>query len=100
MALLYNPRIGIGYFIIANLIGSAVTLLLLYKEFTSFKFQFDKSLWKDVMHYSYPLIIVGFGGMINEMMSRVIYRKVLVEQYAGQAEYELGYLAPTTSWRC
>ncbi len=90
LALLYNPRIGIGYFIIANLIASAVTLLLLYKEFTSFKFTFDKSLWKEVMHYSYPLIIVGFGGMINEMLSRVIYRKVLVEQYAGQAEFELG----------
>jgi O-antigen/teichoic acid export membrane protein len=28
------------------------------------------------MQYSYPLIIVGFGGMINEMLSRVIYRKV------------------------
>ncbi|AXY76222.1 polysaccharide biosynthesis protein [Paraflavitalea soli] len=90
LALLYNPRIGIGYFIIANLIASAVTLLLLYKEFRSFKFQFDKGLWKEVMHYSYPLIIVGFGGMINEMLSRVIYRKVLVEQYAGQAEFELG----------
>lgn len=90
LALLYNPRIGIGYFIIANVIASGVTLLLLYKEFTSFKFEFDKGLWKDVMHYSYPLIIVGFGGMINEMLSRVIYRKVLVETKPGQAEFELG----------
>ncbi len=90
LALLYNPRIGIGYFIIANVIASGVTLLLLYKEFTSFKFEFDKGLWKDVMHYSYPLIIVGFGGMINEMLSRVIYRKVMVETYPGQAEFELG----------
>lgn len=28
------------------------------------------------MYYSYPLIIVGLGGMINELLSRVIYRKV------------------------
>ncbi|WP_315818271.1 lipopolysaccharide biosynthesis protein [Paraflavitalea speifideaquila] len=90
LALLYNPRIGIGYFIIANVIASGVTLLLLYKEFTSFKFEFDKKLWKDVMYYSYPLIIVGFGGMINEMLSRVIYRKVLTETYPGQSEFELG----------
>jgi O-antigen/teichoic acid export membrane protein len=89
LALLYNPRIGIGYFIIANLIASGVTLLLLYKEFTSFKFEFDTKLWKEVLHYSYPLIIVGFGGMINEMLSRVIYRKVLTES-ATQAEFELG----------
>lgn len=89
LALLYNPRIGIGYFIIANVIASGVTLLLLYKEFTSFKFVFDKGLWREVMHYSYPLIIVGFGGMINEMLSRVIYRKVL-DASARQAEFELG----------
>ena len=30
------------------------------------------------MNYSYPLLIVGFGGMINELLSRVIYRKVAV----------------------
>lgn len=88
LAFLYNPRIGIGYFIIANVISSGVTLLLLYKEFISFKFEFDKGLWKEVMHYSYPLIIVGFGGMINEMLSRVIYRKVLPERF--DAEFELG----------
>lgn len=89
LALLYNPEIGIGYFIIANVVASAVSLLLLYKEFASFKFEFDGKLWKDVIHYSYPLIIVGFGGQINEMLSRVIYRKVLTEPGAN-AEAELG----------
>ena len=74
---LFNPAIGIGYFILSNLIASAVTLLLLYKEFAAFRFVFDKNIWKEVMNYSYPLIIVGFGGMINEMLSRLVYRKIL-----------------------
>lgn len=73
----FNPRIGIGYFILANLFASALTLLMLYKEFATFRFVFDKNMWKEVMEYSYPLIIVGFGGMINEMLSRLIYRKIL-----------------------
>lgn len=73
----YDPEVGIGYFIIANLVASGVSLLLLYKEFAVFRFRFDFSLWKKVMHYSYPLIIVGFGGMINEMLSRLVYQKVL-----------------------
>lgn len=77
LAYLYDPAIGIGYTILANLIASGVTLLLLYKEFAEFKFNFDKGLWKEVMYYSYPLIIVGFGGMINEMLSRLVYQKVL-----------------------
>lgn len=86
---LYRPEIGIGYFIIANVVSSAACLLLLYKEFTSFKFEFDKKLWKDVMKYSYPLIIVGLGGMINEMLSRLVYQKVSLASET-QREFELG----------
>lgn len=86
---LYNPSIGIGYFIIANLFASGLTLLLLYKEFAAFRFSFDKPLWKEVMRYSYPLIIVGFGGMINEMLSRLVYRKVL-DLPASAEEFQLG----------
>jgi O-antigen/teichoic acid export membrane protein len=77
LAFLYNPEIGVGYFIIANLIASAVSLLFMYQEIRVIRFVFDKKLWNEVMLYSYPLIIVGFGGMINEMLSRLIYRKVL-----------------------
>jgi len=75
--LIYDPEVGVGYFIIANLIASAATLLFLYKEFASFRWLFDSKLWKDVINYSYPLVIVGFGGMINEVLSRLVYRKVL-----------------------
>jgi O-antigen/teichoic acid export membrane protein len=85
----FNPEIGIGYFILANLIASALTLVLLYKEFASFRFVFNKTIWKEVMIYSYPLIIVGFGGMINEMLSRLVYRKILHENPL-QEERELG----------
>jgi O-antigen/teichoic acid export membrane protein len=86
---LYNPKIGVGYFILANLIASGITLLLVYKEFASFRFRFDKQLWKEVMLYSYPLVIVGFGGMINEMLSRLVYQKVLTID-PKREQYELG----------
>jgi O-antigen/teichoic acid export membrane protein len=75
--LVYDPSVGVGYFIIANLVASAAALLFLYKEFSAFKWMFDKNLWKQVINYSYPLLIVGFGGMINEVLSRLVYRKVL-----------------------
>jgi O-antigen/teichoic acid export membrane protein len=90
LAFLYNPNIGVGYFIIANLIASFATLLLLYKEISVIRFVFDKQMWKEVMMYSYPLIIVGFGGMINEMLSRLVYRKVLSNVDALEVKKELG----------
>ncbi len=75
--LIYDPSVGVGYFIIANLVASFATLFFLYKEFAVFKWIFDAKLWKQVINYSYPLVIVGFGGMINEVLSRLVYRKVL-----------------------
>lgn len=87
---MFDPSVGIGYFILSNMIASGITLLLLYKEFKAFQFNFNFGLWKEVMRYSAPLVIVGFGGMINEMLSRVIYLKVLSDEPAYEVERELG----------
>jgi O-antigen/teichoic acid export membrane protein len=86
---LYDPEIGVGYFILGNLVGSAFGLVLLYPELSQLRFQFDKKLLKEVLIYSYPLLIVGFGGMINELLSRVIYRKVATGT-ALEQDQELG----------
>jgi O-antigen/teichoic acid export membrane protein len=68
----YNPKMGVGYVIIANLVQSVITLILLRKEFLSFKWKFNGQLWKTIMLYSLPLIIVGFGGVINETFDRIM----------------------------
>lgn len=68
----FNPEWAVGYSLLANLIQSAVTLLLLSKVWLSFKWKFDAVLWKQMMRYSLPLIIVGFGGMINETLDRIM----------------------------
>lgn len=70
--LFYKPDMGVGYIIIANLIQAAVTLLLLYKQLSRFKFSFNARLWKEIMIYSLPLTIAGFGGMINETFDRIM----------------------------
>ena len=68
----YNPSIDVGYTFIANLIASACTVLLLTKEFTRVRLRFNFKLWKEMMAYSWPLIIVGLGGMINEVLDRIM----------------------------
>lgn len=86
---IYNKDIGLGYYLLGNLCGSLFTLLLLLKEIRQIKLKFSIKLWKQVMKYSLPLIIVGLGGMINDVMSRLIYRHV-VHLPKEQADYELG----------
>ncbi len=92
LSLFYNEKIGLGYYLMGNLCGSVVTLLLLSKEIRQVKFVIDTSLWKEVMQYSMPLIIVGLGGMINDVLSRLIYRHV-VDLPQQQADHELGIFA-------
>lgn len=70
--LFYDEKIGVGYVFIANLVQSVVTFLLLSKEFFSFRWKFNGALWKEIMLYSMPLIIAGFGGMINETFDRIM----------------------------
>jgi len=79
---IYNPSIGPGYVIIANLVASGITVLLLYKEFFAFRFTVNPVFWKELMAYSWPLIIVGFGGMINETIDRIM----LLKLYPGTTE--------------
>ncbi len=91
-AKLYNPHTGIGYYLIGNICGSVFTLLLLWKEIRNIRLVFDKALWKEVMKYSYPLVIVGMGGIVNDMLSRLIYQHV-VDLPVQQAKEELGIFA-------
>lgn len=85
----YNANDPVSYYLLGNLCGSIFTFLLLAKEFGGLRFQFDGALWKKIMQYSYPLIIVGLGGMVNDMLSRLVYRHV-VDVSAAQADKELG----------
>ncbi len=92
LRIIYNKDFGLGYYLFGNICGSLFTLVVLSKEIKQIKIRFDFKLWKEVMHYSTPLIIVGLGGMINDVLSRLIYRHV-VDLPLNQANHELGIFA-------
>jgi O-antigen/teichoic acid export membrane protein len=66
-----NP---IVYVVLANLTQSIITLLLLGKELTQVKFSFDAKLWKEMMVFALPMLIVGLGGIINETFDRLMLK--------------------------
>ena len=67
---IYIENFQVGYVILANLIASAIQFLQLGKEFFAIKMKPDMKLWKEMMAYSMPMLIVGMGGMINEVADR------------------------------
>lgn len=74
----YNESIGVGYVLIANLAASTMKMLLLSREIlAAFKGSVDFALLKSVLKYSYPLLIAGLAGAINEALDRVLLKHLL-----------------------
>lgn len=69
---IYDPSIGVGYIFISNLLASGITMLMLFPEIFKVSLKFDSILWKRMIIYAFPLMIVGFSGMINETFDRVL----------------------------
>jgi O-antigen/teichoic acid export membrane protein len=72
LATWYQPDWAVGYVLLAGIVQNVFVLLLLKKEIGALRFSFDFDLWKQMMLYSLPLILVGFGGMINETFDRIM----------------------------
>jgi len=67
-----RPEEGIMFILIANLLASGLKLLLVYNIISKVKFIFDWDLIKQMLSYSWPLVIAGFAGIINENLDRVL----------------------------
>ena len=70
IALIYDENRKLDYVFIANMIASGCVLLMLAKEFFDFKYIFDPALFKKMITYSWPLIIIGVAGAINITFDR------------------------------
>jgi len=69
----YNPSYGVGYVFVANLMGTVLTLLMLIPYLTGFKYRMDTSLLKRMLKYSFPLLILGIAGVLNQSVDKILY---------------------------
>ena len=73
-----EPMEAILFILIANLISSLIKVVGTYKDFMSVRFVFDKTLGIEMAKYSFPLVIAGFAGIINETLDRAMMKPLLV----------------------
>ncbi len=74
---IYDPSIGVGYVFIANLVASTLTLLLFIPNILKNKIDLSIDLLKKMLSYSWPLIIIGLAGMVNETLDRILLKHLL-----------------------
>lgn len=88
LGLKYDPEIGVGYVFIANLVQSIITLAIVSKEFVNFSFRkFNFTLWKRIMNYSWPVMIAGLAGVVNQTLDRQFLKFLLPND---QAKHQIG----------
>lgn len=69
----YSPDFGIGYIFLANLISSGAMLLLLWPELTGRHWRFNRELLRRMLSYSFPLLILGIAGIMNQTIDKILY---------------------------
>ncbi len=77
IARIYHPEIGIGYIFIANLMASGIKFLLLAPQLSGLAWGFDRALFGRMVCYSLPMVVIGFAGIINEMLDRALLKYLL-----------------------
>ena len=66
-----TPDVVIVFYV--NLFVSAFTLLLLYKEMSGVTFGFDRALCRRMLSYTWPMLILGLAGQLNQSASTLIF---------------------------
>jgi O-antigen/teichoic acid export membrane protein len=89
----YNPDHFVRYVFIANLVGSSFTLLLLTPVIFSIRPTFSWNLWKRMIGYSLPLLVAGLAGTINDVIDKVLLRRMSAGDDGLEivADYGAGY---------
>ena len=79
---LWFPENKVAYVFVANLIASAVTLLVLLPLYVKIGFGFNKTIWKQMMKYAIPVLIAGIAFSVNEAFDRILLKYLLPENIA------------------
>jgi O-antigen/teichoic acid export membrane protein len=85
----YVNDFQVGYLFVSNLIASLLTLLFLSKSYWNLEWKFNKTLWKEMLKYSFPVMIGGLAFVVNETFDKVFLKELLPNEFKnlGLASY-------------
>ena len=77
LANIYKPELVLDYVLIANLVSSAATFIILLPEIIKVKPEFDFSLLKRILNYSFPILLIGLAGQFNDQIDKILIPKLI-----------------------
>ena len=85
---IYDPNIGVGYVFSLNLVCTALITFFFIPEFRDVRFVFDKALLRKMFSYSWPILVLGIAGILNQTADKIIFPLVYPDHTV--AKQELG----------
>ena len=70
---IYSPEVGVGYAFYVNLFCSAALMFMLIKELTGFRYVFDRALLRRMLSYSWPILVLGIAGILNQTADKILF---------------------------
>lgn len=93
IAWFYNPlggaAFGIGWIFLANIISSVAVLFCLMPQLAGRRYRFSAPLLRQMLTYSWPLLILGVAGILSQNMGQLII-PYLFEGHESEARSMVG----------
>lgn len=70
---IYDPTVGAGYAFYINLACTGSITFCFWKELTGFKYVFDRTLMKRMLSYSWPILVLGIAGILNQTADKILF---------------------------
>jgi len=77
----------IGYVFLSNLVASAITFLMLIPQLRWVELKFNSDIFKNMLVYSWPVLIANLSYIINENLDKLLLGKLLPDNVS---EYQVG----------
>lgn len=69
----FNPSNLVTYVVIINLICSTASLFAFIPELKNLKYGFNTKLFREMLAYTFPLLILGLAGILNQVADKMLY---------------------------
>ena len=73
----YNPDYQVGYIFYINLICTLSITLGFIPELKKLKYGIDKGLLRQMLNYTWPLLLLGLAGILNQVADKICYRFIV-----------------------
>lgn len=89
--LFFDPSVGVGYVLLANLLANSLFILFQFRNVFGWRPAWDATDSRAMIRYAYPVMLIGVAGMIHELFSRMSIEWWWPPDFQGQsAQYALG----------